>query len=85
MEWEKPEQAFLWAIYERAVLDAFGVAGYRGYDLAKQDRSRTSSTGFIRTPQGRKVNILELLDISPQWATEQLQVLNDYTKLKEAA
>jgi hypothetical protein len=85
-DWNTPEAAIVWAIYERAVYDNFGIGtGSHGFGVNPVHRNETVKTGEITLSTGKRVNILELLGIDPEWAVEQLQKAINYTKLKEAA
>lgn len=87
LSWQTNEQAFIFAIYERAVFDEFGIN-------IKLDRRRgvvpaaipneTARTGLITLPSGKRTNILELLGIEPAWAAEQLEAVTHYTQKKAA-
>ncbi|MBB3227018.1 hypothetical protein FHW69_001619 [Luteibacter sp. Sphag1AF] len=83
--WNSGEAALLFGLYERAVLDHFGVhCGNRLTDLEFPSAEVTAKTGFIKTRKGGRVNILELLGIEPAWAWAQIQRAADYTERKAA-
>lgn len=85
-EWESPEAMFLWAIYERAVYDYVGMGTAKhGFGKNPVWRNETAETGNIKLPNGKRVNILEILGIEPAYAWSQLMKAMNYTKLKEAA
>lgn len=84
-EWESPYAAIAWGIYERAVLDHFGMGtGTHGFGKKPIYRNDTAKTGMITRNDGKQVNILELLGIDPIWAKNQLKTAVDYT-CKQAA
>lgn len=85
-EWSTAEAAIVWAIYERAVYDHFGIGtGSHGFGVNPVYRNETITTGEITLSTGKRINILELLGIDTSWAVAQLQTAVNYTKMKEAA
>lgn len=73
--WRSPEAALLWAIYEQAALDHFlkNENRHRLSDTELRTAQCTSETGIIFMPSGRKQNILEILQVDPQWALRQIK------------
>jgi len=85
-DWTSPEAMFLWAIYERAVYDYVGMGTAKhGFGKNPVWRNDTAETGNIKLPNGKRVNILEILGIEPTYAWSQLMKAMNYTKMKEAA
>lgn len=82
LQWEKEEQALIWAIYQKAVFDQLGIS----IRIKRVTRipNDTAFTGEITLYTGRRVNLLELLGIDPAWAAEQLDTLLNYTQRKAA-
>lgn len=80
--WRYEEAALLWAVYVQAVLDHFsGKDGPR--PMTGEDRITaryTAETGAIVMPSGRQQNILELLQIDPDWAFRQIKTAIGYVE-----
>lgn len=76
-EWNPPEAAVAWAIYERAVLDAHGFTSGQKLDEGDmRSASLAARTGLIRFESGEEYSLLSALGIDEEWA---LGVIKDVT------
>lgn len=77
--WSTPESAFAFALYERAVLDYFGRQCGNPITPSEVPTARmTATTGYIVKPNGKRVNILELLGIDAAWAWRQIETAAEH-------
>lgn len=76
-EWNPPEAAVAWAIYERAVLDAHGfTSGHKLDEESMHDARYTAETGCIILDGVGSYDLLSALGIDNEWACN---VINDIT------
>lgn len=77
-EWVPSEAGVAWAIYERAVLDAYGftsppTAGRGKEGKEMQEARQVAKTGCIALQGGRSLDLLGGLGIDKEWAQDVLQ------------